>query len=162
MVAEAKGVAEPGARVAADDDRFDFRQLAFRVLWILVEQPLADDHPQDGVAEELHPLVGRQAVLHARGVREGGFEQPRVVEEIADLGLAGVEIGAAQFAGVGRGIGAHRNGRLRKLRGRSGRDDRPLRRQSSCRVGEVTRPTSPAEGACGQRIPRLDVGRSCV
>jgi hypothetical protein len=73
-----------------------------------MEQPLADDHPQNRVAEELHPLVRGQPVLHPGGVGHRGLQELGVAEGVADAGLAAFKI-AAQTAGVRQRISAHRN-----------------------------------------------------
>ena len=56
-----------------------------------MEEHLADDGPQDGVAEELEPLVGGQPVLGPRGVGQGGLEQRLVGEDIANPPLTSGE-----------------------------------------------------------------------
>ncbi len=71
-------------RLPADDDRLDPRQVAFEVLGVLLEEDLADHRAEDGVAEELQPLVGGQAVFGPRGVRQGRQQQALVLEVIAD------------------------------------------------------------------------------
>ena len=49
----------------------------------MVEQ-FADHRAEDGVAEELQPLVRGQAVFGPRGVRQGRQQQVLVLELIAD------------------------------------------------------------------------------
>ena len=69
---QAQRLADLGAGLPADDDRLDLRQIAFEILGILVEQQLADDGAQNGVAEKFQPLVRGQPVLAPGGVRQGG------------------------------------------------------------------------------------------
>jgi hypothetical protein len=128
---KAKGFAHPRARIAANDHRLDLRQLAFGVFRILKEQSLANDHSQDRVAEEFHPLVGGEPMLHARSVREGRLEQLRIAKGIRDSGLASFKI-AAQIAGAGNRFCTHRNGTIAEASLTQPRPHRgtPLQRQS--------------------------------
>ena len=75
------------ARLPADDHRFDFRQVAFEVLRILVKEKLADDGAENRVAEKFQPLVGGQAMLRPRGVRQGRLQEQLVAKLIADAPL---------------------------------------------------------------------------
>ena len=65
-----------------------------------MEQPFADDHAEDGVAEELHPLVRGEPVLHARGVGEGGLQQLQVAKRVARSCAWHASRSPAQIAGV--------------------------------------------------------------
>ncbi len=70
-----QALADLGAGLAADDDRFDPRQVALQVLRILPKEQFADDRPQDRIAEEFQAFVGSQAMLGPRGVRQRSLEQ---------------------------------------------------------------------------------------
>ena len=71
----------------ADDDRFEFGQIAFEKLGILVVEQFADHGPQDGVAEEFQPFVGGQTVLCSRSMGQGGPKEALVTETVADRGV---------------------------------------------------------------------------
>ena len=62
-VGEAEGFADFGAGSAGDDGGFDLGHFAFEQVGKAVVEVLADDHAQDGVAEELHAFVGVDALL---------------------------------------------------------------------------------------------------
>ena len=79
-----RSLADLRARAAADDDRFDLRQIAFQVFRIGEEQPFANDESQNGVAEKFQPLVRFQAVQRARGVRKRRQQQRFVAKYITD------------------------------------------------------------------------------
>ena len=100
-----------------------------------------------------------QPVLHAGGVRESGFEQPRVVEDVADLRLAGFEVGAAQFDWVGGGVGAHRKVggfRVSSAAAAVGTTGRCGGKALAVKKNRGRR------GANGRRSRRRRGGRSCV
>src|SRR5580658_8338833 len=79
-----QGFADLGAGLAANDDRLDPRQIAFQVLRKLPKEQFAYDCPQDRIAEEFQALIGSQAVLRPRGMRQRSLEQMLVVKRIAD------------------------------------------------------------------------------
>ena len=58
-----------------------------------MEQLLADDLAEDRVAEEFQPLVRREAMVGARGVRQRGFEDRDVLELVAQPALADSQAG---------------------------------------------------------------------
>jgi hypothetical protein len=122
---EAQVGAQLRAGDAADDDRFDLRQVPFQILGILMEQDFADDRPQDCVAQKLQPLVRAEPMDRARGVRQGGLQQALVVENVTDALFASV--GRVELLGVrerGRNV---RHGR--DLGGTTGRkrSEKPTR-----------------------------------
>jgi hypothetical protein len=78
------------AHLAADDDALDARELALEILREAVEDRLADDDAENGVAEELEPLVRGEAVLGNAGVGEGAIEQRQVFEPVAEERLNGL------------------------------------------------------------------------
>ena len=90
-LAQAQRLADLRARLPADDDRLELRQVAFQLIGKLLEQLLADDQAQDRVAEKLQPLVRRQPVVGARGVGQRRVEQLRIAEPIAEPLLAALQ-----------------------------------------------------------------------
>ena len=89
---EAELLADPATRLAAHDDRLDARQIPLERVRKNLVKGVADDEPQNRVAEKLEPLVRGESMGCARGVREGGKEDRLVAEGVADPLLAGDEI----------------------------------------------------------------------
>ena len=81
-------LAEPAARLAADDHRLDPREVPLERIRKQPVERLADEKPQDGIAEKLEPLVGGQAVLGPGGVGQGGHQQGGVTKHVSDPALA--------------------------------------------------------------------------
>ena len=79
-----QALADLRAGLPADDDRFDSRQIAFQILGELPKEQLADDRPQDRVAEEFQALVGGQPMLGPGGMRQRCQQQALILEMIAD------------------------------------------------------------------------------
>ena len=67
-----------GERVHVHHTRAQFGQLTLGLVRVLLVQPLGDAQAQDGVAEELQPLVGRQPTILVR-VRAMGQRQTQQV-----------------------------------------------------------------------------------
>src|SRR4029450_13261568 len=71
------------------------------------EELFASHQPEDTITQEFQAFVGSAASVGARGVGQGGAEQFRLVEAIADSGLAFLEDGT--FARLGHGFrGRHK------------------------------------------------------
>jgi hypothetical protein len=70
VFAQVERLGEAGAGASADDDRLDLGEVAFLVIGEAEVELLAGDQAEDRVAEELHPLVRRQARVGPGGVRQ--------------------------------------------------------------------------------------------
>ena len=90
-LAQPKRLADLRARLPADDDRLELRQVAFELLGKLLEQLLADDQAEDRVAEKLQPLVRRQPMIGPGGVRQRRVQQLRIAKPIAEPLLAALQ-----------------------------------------------------------------------
>jgi len=75
------------ARPSRYHRRLDLRQVALQQLREAKVKGLTDDQIEDGVAEELHALVGVQSRLGDRGVGQRLLEELRVLERVAEYGL---------------------------------------------------------------------------
>ena len=83
--------ADLGAGAAADDDRFDPRQLALGFFGKAVVERLADDGTENGVSQKLEPLVRRQPVVGTGSVRQAVAQQIAVLKPKVERGLALVQ-----------------------------------------------------------------------
>ena len=93
-----------GAGPPRDDDRLDPRQVPFEVVGELPEEQVADDRPEDRIAQELQPLVRDQPVIGPRGVRQRLAEEGQVPEAVADDLLAiGQRFGIVAVSRPGHG-----------------------------------------------------------
>ena len=102
---QAEGFADLGTRLAADHRGLDFRHVAFQVLRIPEDQQFADDRSQDGVAKEFQAFVRGQAVLGARGVRQGLTQECFVRKRIADPPLAPLQPAGLRLRDLQRFVG---------------------------------------------------------
>ncbi len=84
-------VGESGAGASGDDHAFNFGEFSFEVIWEAGVEFLADNRPEDGVAEEFESFVTAEAIVGDRSVGEGLFEQIDVGKLIPDGFLALLE-----------------------------------------------------------------------
>lgn len=77
----------PGKLLGADVHRPQVREPPLVELRVRQEQVVADGELQDGVADELEPLVGRG--VREGGVRQGLLQQRRLLELVVQDGLHG-------------------------------------------------------------------------
>ena len=84
-------LADLRAGLPADDDRLELGQIAFELVGKLRKQLFADHEPENRVAQELQPLVRRQAMIGAGRVRQGRFEQLEIAELIPQPLLAALQ-----------------------------------------------------------------------
>ncbi len=87
-VGESDGVGDFGAGAAGDDGGFEFGEVAFEVLGVELVEVVADDHAEDGVAEEFEPFIGVATVIGDGGVGEGFGEELVAKEAVAEDGFA--------------------------------------------------------------------------
>ena len=71
-----------GARPSRDRGRLDLGHVAFEQCGIEIKDPLAGNHAENRVAEELHPLVAVEAMGRDRGVDKRSLEQRDIREVI--------------------------------------------------------------------------------
>ena len=69
---------------AADDDGLDARQVALGVIGEAAVEIIGDGGAEDGIAEELQPLVAAAQFGLARGVRQRVRQQGAVAEPVAE------------------------------------------------------------------------------
>ena len=82
---EPQRLADLGAGLPADHDRLDLGQLPFEQIRVIVIENLADDGPENGVAEKLQPLVRRQPMLGPRGVRYGRQQERNIAKTVVNV-----------------------------------------------------------------------------
>ena len=85
-----------GEALAAHDVSSRLRQPAFLEIGVLVEEHVARDRPEDGVAEELEALVAPAGVELGRGVGQRGEQEVAVREPVSQAFLAPDERGGIQ------------------------------------------------------------------
>ena len=99
---QAQFAADLRAGRAADDDRFDLRQIAFEILGILVKQNFTHDGAENRVAQEFQSLVGGQPVQGAGGMGQSRAQEKLVAEHVVDATLATGYIDMHFFGRFGR------------------------------------------------------------
>ncbi len=80
-----------GKRGLADEPGTQDGEIAFTRGWPIFVQSVSDDDAQNGVAEKLHTLVGREsfsgALVHVGRVDERGVQQVEILEGVAQRAL---------------------------------------------------------------------------
>ena len=91
VVAQAEVAADVGQRPHVDDRGAQLGQLALGQVGVAAEQRVGDDQAEHRVAEELQPLVGRQAavLVRERAVRQRALEQAGLDGDVEHLRAAG-------------------------------------------------------------------------
>ena len=82
VIAQVEQLADAGAGAAADDGGLDLGHVAFVEIGKAREELLADHKAQNGVAKKLKTLVGGQAGVRARCVRQRGTQKFALAEAI--------------------------------------------------------------------------------
>ena len=87
-IAQVQKTADASTGAPADYHRLDLGQVAFLILGKTLKELFAGHQAQHGIAQKLQALIGRQTSVGPRGVRQGGAQQLRLAELIADGLLA--------------------------------------------------------------------------